>query len=61
MYYGDNYCVTVMYGYCVVWFRCVISHVSDVFRMTRMAWLESSGTNIFVHVLRFTVLIALNV
>ena len=30
-YYGNNYCFTVMYSCCMLWFRCVIHHVGDVF------------------------------
>ena len=45
----------------MMWFRCVINHVSDVFLITRVTWLERSVTTTFVRVLRFIVLIDLNV
>ena len=51
-YYGKNYCFTVMYGCYMVGFRCVINHVSDMFLITCVTWLGSSGRTIFVHVLR---------
>ena len=57
MYYGNSYCVTVMYVCCMLWFRCVIHNESNVFLVTHVAVLECSGTTIFVHVLRFSVLI----
>ena len=59
--YGDNYSVTEMCSCGMMWFRCVINHVSTVFLITHEDWFKRSGTPMFVRVLRFTVLIDSNV
>ena len=59
--YGDNYGVTEMCSCGMMWFKCVINHVSSVFLMTHEDWFERSGKAMFVRVLRFTVLIDSNV